>query len=77
MEEEYETYEEVETENTSSFTFEDGVFCLGGLIILCFIFSFTLKQVKSSFKNMHLKIGDKIEIGLETKEDNSEIQNTK
>ena len=75
--EEYETYEEVENEEDFDFSFEDGFLCLGGLVLLCVLFSFIMKQIRKSIKNMHLKIGNKIEIGLETKEDKSEIQNTK
>ena len=63
-----EEYEEVETEYDDLST-EDVVFIGGGIIVLCFDFAFIMKTLKKNIKNMHLKIGDKIEVGVETKED--------
>lgn len=63
-----EEYEEVETEYDDLST-EDVVFIGGGIIVLCFAFAFIMKTLKKNIKNMHLKIGDKIEVGVETKED--------
>ena len=75
--EEYESYEEIDGDEYSDFTFEDGAICIGASVLLCIVFAFVMKQIRKSVKNMHLKIGNKIEIGLETKEDKCEIQNTK
>ena len=75
--EEYENYEEVETELDSELSGEDIVFCIGLIIVLCAVFAFIMWQLKKSIKNMHLKIGNKIEIGLETKDEKNEIQNSK
>ncbi len=75
--EEYENYEEVETEMDSEFTSGDVIFCIGFLIAVCGAFAFVMRHLKKSIKNMHLKIGNKIEIGLETKDEKTEIQNSK
>ena len=42
-----------------------------GVIIIaaCAIIAFVLKQIRKTFKNVHLKIGNKVEIGVETKEE--------
>lgn len=60
-----EEYEEVETED---FTPGDYVFIGSGIIVGCLIIAFIFKQIRKTFKNVHLKIGDKIEVGVETKE---------
>lgn len=75
--EDYEEYEEVETEYDSDFSVSDAAFCIGLVIIVCAVFAFVMYQIRKSVKNMHVKIGNKIEIGLETKEDKNEIQNNK
>lgn len=72
-----ENYEEVETEYDSDFTISDAVFCIGLVVVACFIFAFIMRQFKKSIKNMHLKIGNKIELGLETKDDTNENQVSK
>lgn len=64
-----EEYEEVETEDME---IGDYVFIGAGLITGCFIIAFIFKQIKKTFHNVHLKIGDKIELGVETKDDKSE-----
>lgn len=75
--EEYENYEEVETEYDSELSGVDIAFCIGLVIVLCAVFAFLMRQLKKSIKNMHVKIGNKIEIGLETKDEKTEIQNSK
>ncbi len=75
--EEYENYEEVEAEMDSEFTSGDVIFCIGFLIVACFVFAFVMHHFKKSIKNMHLKIGNKIELGLETKDDTKENQESK
>ena len=66
MEEEY--YEEVETED-EDITFGD-IALIGGLAISgCLIVAFICFIIRKTFKNVHLKIGNKIEVGMETKED--------
>ena len=62
-----EEYEEVETEY-EDFTAGDYVFVGMGILVVCALVAFILKQIKKTFKNVHLKIGDKIEVGVETKE---------
>ena len=39
--------------------------------IACVVICFLFKQIKSTFKNVHLKVG-KLEIGVETKEEKEE-----
>ena len=75
--EEYENYEEVETENDSDLTGNDIAFCIGLIVVACAVFAFIMHQLRKSIKNMHLKIGNKIELGLETKDEKTEIQNSK
>ena len=62
-------YEEVETEDyVEDLSAGDCIFIGGGLLVTCFVFAFLMKTLKKNFKNMHVKIGDKIDIGIETKE---------
>lgn len=75
--EDYEEYEEVETEYDSDFSVSDAAFCIGLVIIICAVFAFVMYQIRKSVKNMHVKIGNKIEIGLETKDEKTEIQESK
>lgn len=72
MEENYEEYEEVPSDYDDydeDLTFNDFVF-VGGLVIIgCAVIAFIAKVIKKTFKNVHLKFGNKIEIGVETKEE--------
>lgn len=62
-----EEYEEVETEY-DDFTVGDALF-IGGLAVGgCLVIAFIAFIIKKTFKNVHLKLGNKIEIGMETKE---------
>lgn len=71
--EEIETYAETKTTedyyNEEDFTFGDIVFITTTLFVVCFIVGFIFRQIKSTFKNVHLKVGNKFEVGVETKED--------
>lgn len=65
----------METETTTvtevpsdDFTLGDWTFIGGMALILCLVVGFILKSIKKTFKNVHLKVGDKIEVGVETKE---------
>ena len=60
-----EEYEEVETEEDIS----DGdiIFLGAGILGICLVFAFVMRVLRKNIKNMHLKIGDKIEVGMETK----------
>lgn len=63
-----EEYEEVETEYDEDLTAGD-VFFMGSLVIGgCAVIAFIAFIIRKTFKNVHLKIGNKIEIGMETKE---------
>lgn len=71
--EELETYETVSTEDyTDDYEegslFEDIAFFTFLTLLGCFVFAFVLKTVKKHTKNIHLKIGNKIEVGVESKE---------
>lgn len=63
-----EQYEEVETEY-EDLTTGDVVFLVGGIIGACIVIAFVAHIIRKTFKNVHLKLGNKIEIGMETKED--------
>ena len=53
-------------------TFDDYFFIITmGLMAFCII-GFVFSMIKHTFKNLHLKLGDKIEIGVETKEEKKE-----
>lgn len=64
-----ETYVEVPTEEYSEdFTFSD-YFLMSFLTLLtCFIIGFVFKQIRITFKNVNLKVGNKVEVGLTTQE---------
>lgn len=65
-----EEYEEVETEyDYDDFTTTDVIFLVGGIIGACVVIAFVAHIIRKTFKNVHLKLGNKIEIGMETKED--------
>ena len=70
MNEEY--YEEVPTdEYEEEITGGDIAFILGGVLLICIVFAVVMKIIKGTFKNVHLKIGNKIELGVETKDDSN------
>ena len=59
-ENDYEEYDEVSFEDIALITF---------LVILgCSVFAFVIKTISKHLKNVNLKIGDKIQIGVETKD---------
>jgi len=61
-----EEYEEVETED---FTVDDIAVTAGLIVSACIVIAFIAHIIRKTFKNVHLKLGDKIEIGVETKEE--------
>ncbi len=70
MEEEY--YEEVPTEydyEEEEITVGDITLIVGGVVLICLVFALVMGIIKKTFKNVHLKIGNKIELGVETKDD--------
>ena len=68
MEEEY--YEEVPTEyEEGEITVGDIALVVGLAVIVCLMFVLVMTVIKRTFKNVHLKIGNKIELGVETKDD--------
>jgi len=65
-----EQYEEVETEYyDEEFTTSDVLFITGVVFGSCLIAAFIAYLIRKTFKNLHVKVGNKIEIGMETKED--------
>ena len=70
-------YEEIDTEYEEEVTGGDIAFILGGVLCGCIVIAFIMHLIKKTFKNVHLKIGNKIELGLETKDEKTEIQNSK
>ena len=70
MEEEY--YEEVPTEydyEEEEITVGDIALIIGCVVLICSVFVLVMRVIKKTFKNVHLKIGNKIELGVETKDD--------
>jgi len=64
-----EEYEVIPTENYSEdLTFGDVALLSVLGFIACVVICFLFKQIKSTFKNVHLKFG-KLELGVETKEE--------
>lgn len=51
------------------FTTSDYIFMGFVVIMVCVLVSFIFRQIRKTFKNVHLKIGNKVEIGVETKEE--------
>lgn len=68
MEEEY--YEEVPDGEyyEEEITAGDVALIVGIVLAGCLIVALIFTLIRRTFKNVHLKIGDKIEIGVETKE---------
>ena len=70
MEEEY--YEEVPDgeyyEEEEEITAGDVALIAGIVLTGCLVAALIFTLIRRTFKNVHLKIGDKIEIGVETKE---------
>ena len=67
-----EEYYEVPTEydyEEEEITAGDITLILGGIVLICLIFVLVMTVIKRTFKNVHLKIGNKIELGVETKDD--------
>lgn len=72
---EYADYDDTEEEYTTeqadddSFNSSDamviGGVVIAGLVIIAFVF----KQIRKTFKKVHFKLGDKIGLEMETKED--------
>lgn len=72
-----ETYVEIPTEDDyeeydEEMTFSD-YFLVSFLVILgCAVFAFIVRTISKHLKNVHLKLGNKIEIGVESKDSNKE-----
>lgn len=68
MEEEY--YEEVPTdEYEEDITSGDIMLVVGFVVLACLVFALVMGIIKKTFKNVHLKVGNKFELGVETKDD--------
>lgn len=70
--EEEETYIEVPTEEEiddyeEDVTFNDVALITFVVILGCAVFAFAIRTISKHLKNVHLKVGNKIEIGLEAK----------
>ncbi len=66
MDEEY--YEEVPEEYDEDITGGDVTLIVGGVILGCIVIALIMTLIRRTFRNFHLKIGDKVEIGMETKD---------
>ena len=69
MDTEYELVETQDDIETDELSVGDIGFIVAGCIVACMVVAFIFRQIKATFKNVHVKIGDKIELGVETKED--------
>ena len=77
--EELETYIEVPTESDYDDYDDDfaagDYFFIGFLAILgCAVFAFVVRTVSKHLKNVNLKVGNKIEIGIESKDKDKETK---
>lgn len=59
-----EEYEEVDTD----LTVNDYVFIGVGAIGICLIIAFVFRLIRKTFKNVKFKVGDKINVDIETKD---------
>jgi len=59
-----EEYEEVDTELTVG----DYVFMSFGILGGCLVIAFIFHLIKKTFKNVKFKVGDKINVDIETKD---------
>ena len=71
--EEFETYIEVPTEDDYEDYEDDSILSDVALITFlailgCAVFAFIVKTVSKHLKNVNLKVGNKIEIGIESRE---------
>lgn len=67
-----EEYYEVPTEydyEEEEITAGDITLIIGLVVLACLVFALVMTIIKRTFKNVHLKIGNKIELGVETKDD--------
>lgn len=73
MNDEEEYVEEVPTgedyyEDEDDFTLGDAAFLGFFAIIVCAVFAFVVKTITKHIKNVNLKVGDKIQVGIESKD---------
>lgn len=67
MEEEY--YEEVPADyEDEEITGGDVAFIVGGVLLICIVLAIVMTFIRKTFRNFHVKIGDKIDIAAETKD---------
>ena len=65
-----ENYEEVTTEyEDTELTGSDFLFITGFVLLACIVLALGMTLIRKTFMNIHLKIGNKIELGVETKDD--------
>lgn len=74
MNEDEEYVEEVSTgedyyEDDDDFTLGDAAFLGFFAIIVCAVFAFVVKTITKHIKNVNLKVGDKIQVGIESKDE--------
>ena len=65
MDEEY--YEEV-PEEYEDITGGDIALIAGGVVLVCIVLALVMTLIRKTFRNFHIKIGNKVEIGVETKD---------
>ncbi len=79
MEEEEETFVEVPTEQDGYEDYEDDLalgdygFIIFMVVLFCAVFAFVTRTISKHLKNVNLKVGNKIEIGIESKDSNKKV----
>lgn len=71
-----ETFVEVPTEQDNyedDLTFGDYGFIIFIVVLFCAVFAFVTRTISKHIKNVNLKVGNKIEIGIESKDTNKKV----
>lgn len=77
-----ETYVEVPSEDDyddyeDDFSFNDAACIVFLAIVVCAIFVFVIKTISKHLKNINFKVGNKIEIGIESKDNSKSDKDVK
>lgn len=76
---EKETFVEVPTEQDNYEDYEDDLtlgdygFIIFMVVLFCVVFAFVTRTISKHLKNVNLKVGNKIEIGIESKDSDKKV----